>query len=1088
MKRILLLFALLLVVGAKVFAQTHVVTGKVTDENGQGYPGAGITIKGTQLGTVTDVNGDFSVDVPDANHQLVIQAVGYATQTVTETGAPVMVKLQPTAKQLEGAVVTALGVKREKRELGYSTTTVDAEDLTAGQNTSAISGLSGKVAGANISSSTGGPGGDVRIVLRGEKSITKDNNALIIIDGVIMNNYDRTSDASGLAQIDFGNSANDLDPDEIESITVLEGPAAAALYGAAGANGALMITTKAGKHTGTKKGKMDVTFKTTYTLSDVLKYPEYQTQFGQGAPGVTDDRPDNFSWGPKFDGQLAPWGQIIDGKQQVKPYSAISSTPMNQFFNRGTNLTNFVSLSGGTETSTYYLSLNSLNSAGIIPNTGNNKYSIRFNGHTELTNNFYSDVNINYISSNSRAASQGQSTGGIMQSLLQVPVDIPIGPLKNLNNKFNSMDFIDSTGTHRFGYFGDFAANPYWMAQNYVNTNKTDKVLGDLKVGYKKGDFNVYDRVGLDMSDDRSSYETPYLYSVPVDQTSYYPSYPYTNYPGGYQQNLYTGVRFYNDLIGNYAHSLSDNFGINATLGNSTILSNDESLISTINPKTNGLVVPGFYNFTNNTGPVTVNNYLTQYRTQAIYADLRFNFQKELFLEVTGRNEWSSTLAAPNNSYFYPGANASWVFTERIKDADFKKILNYGKVRIGTAGVSRDAIAYKNNPALYSQAPISSGFGTIQPPFNAIPAYQIQSSFGDHNLKPELTREYEFGTDLSFLKDRLTLSFTYYNDLTHQLITDVPVPPSSGYLSNTINLGDVRNSGEELSIKGTPISTKWGLKWDLYGTYTHNVNNVESLSGNVSQITIGGFSGMGIVAAVGHPMGTFYAADISYEHDATGWHPIIDPASGLPVPTAKPVLRGSYQPKFIASWGSDLTYKGFKLHFLFTTKQGGQYYSQNKSLMDFTGASVESAAGNRTNAYWPNSVYVQTGTGTSTTPAVYVANNAANNGTKYVPYNYWVTQVGQNNLPAQNLVDASYIRLQEAALGYKIPSRYYSRSPFGALEAGVFGNNLILWTPKSNKYDDPEENTSGATSNGQGFNFSATPSVRNYGFYIKANF
>ncbi len=407
---------------------------------------------------------------------------------------------------------------------------------------------------------------------------------------------------------------------------------------------------------------------------------------------------------------------------------------------------------------------------------------------------------------------------------------------------------------------------------------------------------------------------------------------------------------------------------------------------------------------------------------------------------------------------------------------------------MGVAGVSSDALAYANNAAFYSQQPIRSGFGSVVSPFNSIPTYQINSTFGDANLKPELTREFEVGTDLSFLKNRLTISFTYYDDLTHNLITAVPTPPSSGYSFNFINVGDISNKGEELAIRGTPISTKWGLKWDLFGTYTHNVNDVVSLTNGVSQITVGGYNGMGIVAAVGHPYGTFYASDVSYEHDASGWHPIVDQTTGLPVPTAKPVLRGSFQPKFQASWGTDLSYKGFKLHLLFTTKQGGEFYDQNKNLMDFVGSSLESTVNNRNPLYFANSVYVQKGTGTATTAPVYVANNANNNGTKYTAYNYYEGQLGSGIIPAQDLVDASYVRLQEASLGYKIPQKYYSKSPFGSLEAGIFGNNLLLWTPKSNKYDDPEENTSGATANGQGFNFSANPSLRNYGVYLKVTF
>ncbi len=1085
MKRIVLLVTLLLTVGLHAFAQTRNVTGKIQDENGQGYPGAGITVKGTQIGTVSDVNGDFTLEVPDGKNTFVIQAVGYGTKTVTDEGASIVVKLQPTAKQLEGSVVTALAFKREKRELGYATTTLNNDELTSGQNTSAISGLAGKVAGANITSSTGGPGGSTRIVLRGEKSILKNNNALIVIDGVIINNYDRTQDASGLAQVDFGNSANDIDPDEIESMSVLEGPAAAALYGAAGANGAIMITTKAGKRNPSKDGKaskMDITYKASYTQSDILKYADVQHQFGQGNlyGGVADDRRENFSWGYQFDGHLRPWGQIIDGKQLVKPYSDQPNN-IKSFFNHGKDLNNFVSVSGGTETSTYYLSLSSVNSTGLVPNTFYNKYSVRFNGTTQLSNNFYSGINLNYINTYSRAENSGQGTGSVVDALYEVARDIPIWELKNYNDPshFYSMQYYDKDGIERYGYYGAYYKNPYWVAKNYDNRNKSDRVLGDFKVGYKKGDFNVYDRAGVDVTADRSRYNTPVLNSQPTE-SPFYDGLTYTN-SGGYSQNSYNGFRFTNDLIFTFTHQLSSNFGMNATAGHNMSMSSDESLTGTIDPGTNGLVIPNYYSLTNNKGPVAASNTLTQRRVVGVYADLTFNYQRELFLEVTGRNDWSSSLISGHNSYFYPSLNASWVFTERMKGPVKDKVLNYGKVRFGVAGVGNDAIPYANNNAGYSQSAISSGFGSIVPPFNGVPAYQINGTFGDNKLKPEQTRSYEVGTDLSFFKDRLSTSFTYYYSLTHDLITAVPVPTSSGYNFSYVNVGSISNRGIELSMRGAPISTKYGLKWELFGTLSKNKSNVESLTGGVDNVVLGGYSGMSITAAVGRPYGTFYAADISYEKDpATGkWHAIVDKNTGLPVATSKPVYKGTYNPDFIASWGTDLTYKGLKLHVLFTTKQGGQFYSRNKSNMDFNGTSVESTINNRNPLVWANSVNNIAPAGA--TP-IYQTNT-----TKYSPYDYYVNDAPQN-LPAQNLINATYIKLQELALSYKIPAKYYSKSPFGSLEAGIFGNNLIIWTAKSNQYDDPEETSSGAAGNAQGFNYTARPSMRNYGGYIKVTF
>jgi TonB-linked SusC/RagA family outer membrane protein len=908
--------------------------------------------------------------------------------------------------------------------------------------------------------------------LRGEKSILKNNNALFVVDGVITNNYDRTL-SNELSQVDFGNSANDIDPDEIESITVLEGPAAAALYGERGAMGAVMITTKKGKrHEGTSKNsKLDVTIKTTFTQFDILKFADLQHQYGQGNiyQGIADDRRENFSWGLPFDNALRPWGQIIDGKQLIKPYSDQPNN-VKSFFNHGQDLNNYVGISGGSENSTYFLSLNSLNSNGAIPNTFYNKYSVRFNASTQLSNNFYSSINVNYVNTYSRAANGGQASGSVMDNLNETARDIPIWELKDLNNKYYSQQYIDTAGVERYGNYGAYYKNPYWVAKNYDNRNRSDRVLGDINFGFKKGSFNVVNRLGVDVASDRSTYKTPNLNATAVD-----PFYASLNFlsPGGLSQFNTNFLNLNNDLMVTYIHSLSRNFGINALVGHNASITQSESLDASIDPGSNGLVIPNYYYFSNNVGPVTVGNPINKRRSHGVYADVKFNFQRELFLELTGRNEWSSTLPFDHNSYFYPGANVSWAFTERLNGTKFKKnVLNYGKLRFAASGVGSSGIAYANNPAGYNQYAIASGFGTIQPPFNGIPGFSIASSFGSPNLKPERTREVEFGTELSFLNDRLNGTFTYYSNTTVDLITLAPIPSSTGYESHYINVGDITNKGVEVSMRGTPIKTKWGLTWDLFATYTHNKNNVERLSAGLDNVTLGGYNGLAIVAAAGHPLGTFYGADIQYWNG----HAVVDPTTGLPVATTKPVYRGSYQPRFIASWGTDLSWKGLKLHMLFTCKQGGQFFSRTKMNMDFNGTSQETTVNGRNPYVWNNSVYNVAGTDQ------YIKNT-----TQFSPYNYY-TNIEGTNLPAQGLVDAGYVRLQEASLSYKIPTKYYKRSPFGQLEAGIFGTNLLLWTSKSNKYDDPEQTSAGAGGNGQGFNYTAYPSVRNYGISVKATF
>jgi len=1072
MKKIYLLLAILLATGFQVFAQTHLVKGRVLDETGQGYPGAGVSVKGTQIGTVTDVDGNFQLNIPDDNNTLVIMAVGYNRQEVKVTGGALTVRITQATHELQGAVVTALAIKREKRELGYSASTISNQDLTSGNNTSALSAIQGKTAGANITSSTGGPGGSTRVVLRGEKSISGSNNALMVVDGVIINNTNRIS-TNSLEQNDFGNSGNDINPDDIESITVLKGPAAAALYGSQAANGAIMITTKSGKNRKDTK-KTEITVKSSYTLSDVLKYPDLQHTYGQGNiyAGIADDRRENFSWGLPFDGQLRPWGQEINGTQKVKPYSDQPNN-IKDFFNKGKTAENYISLAGGDEKSTYFVSLNALNNTGIVPNTYYDKYSIRFNGSTQLANNFYSSVNVNYIHIDQRIGSAGQATGSFWDNLLQTPRDIPIAELKNLNDVFNSYGYTDAQGVQRYGYYGAYTNNPYWIAQNFVNRGNTDRVIGSATIGYKSGDrFNIFDRIGADVTSDRFSFETPKINLQSFDPL-------YTDNPkviqGGYEQSATSNMLINNDLIADYSKPLSDNIGMDLLAGNNLQVSNYTNMDANIDPKTNGLVVPGYYNLQNSQGPVIANNTTQQYKTIGLYGDFKLNYRQTLFLELTARNDWTSTLSENFRSYFYPSISTSWVFTEGMHGKFKDNVLSYGKLRASYASVGHGANPYDNNNPAYIATTAKTGFGSVIFPFNGQPGYTFQNFIGDPNLRPERTNSWEIGTDLSFFKNRISVEFTYYNSHTiDQIIATLPTAPSSGFTSQVLNVGDVQNKGIELGLRVTPISTPSGFRWELYGTYYQNNNEVLSLTNGSSQLVIGGYNGLNISAAVGHPYGAFYAIDL--QRDPQG-HVIIDPATGLPLSTPNPVYKGTYQPRFIASWGTNLSYKGFTLNVLFTTKQGGYFFSRDKEITDFNGTAAET--GNRATQYFANSVYYDNTTGK------YVTNDAAHNGTMYRPYDYFTTTT--QTLAGVHILDASYVKLQEASIYYTIPEKYLHRTPFGGLSVGIFGNNLFIWTAKDNKYDDPEVSSGGA-SNEQGFNFSSQPSLRNYGASVKITF
>lgn len=1068
MKRILLLLVVLLAVGVEAaLAQARRVSGKVLDEKNVGLPGAGILVKGTQTGTVTDIDGNFQLDVPQGSNTLVIQSVGYVTQEVAVGSGAITVRMQPASRELTGTVVTALAVRREKRDIGYSATTLTSDDLNSANQVNPLSAIQGKTAGVNITSTTGGPGSSTRVVLRGEKSVNGSNNALIVIDGVPMNNASRDLGRDERSQIDFGNRGNDVNPEDIESITVLKGPAAAALYGSQAANGAIMITTKSGR--GRKAtGKTSVTYQTSYTLSNVLKLPDFQNKYGQGdVDNVADDRRENFSWGLPFDGQYRPWGQVINGQQKTKPYSAIPDNVKN-FFNTGTTWENNVSLGGSTDKGSYYLSLNSVNNNGVIPNTFFDKYSIRLNAAMDLPNKMYSNINLNYINIYSRVEETGQGQGSIYDNVLQQPRDIPITELKNLNDPFNAYGATDALGVAHYGYYGAYTDNPYFLADKVDNRNRTDHIVGSTVIGIRpNSNWDIFDRVGVDYVSDHTTEKQPKYDYVPYDP--FYVSAGQTQNRtsnGGFFNGTSTSLNFYNDFIVNYTKQLSEDFGFTGLAGVNFQSSRITVLSGNIDYQTNGLVIPDYYNLNNNQGPIDVVDNVTQVRQVGLYGSARIDYRRMIFLELTGRNDWSSTLAASNRAFFYPSTSLSWVFTENMKGNFKDKILTYGKLRASYASVGNGALAYQNNNPAYISSVAATGFGQVKFPFNGTTGFGFTNVIGNTQLRPERTNSYEVGVELGFANGRASLEATYYNNLSIDQIISVPTPPSSGFTSRVVNLGDISNKGVELAARVTPIATRTGFRWELFGTYTKNTNKVERLAEGVNQIAFGGISGMTVTATVGKPFGAFYGTDVATDPQG---HVIVDSATGMPRIGANTVYKGTYQPRFIASWGTTLKYKGFALNVLFDTKQGGVFFSRTKDIMDFNGTAAETEK--RDDYVFPNSVYVNS-------QGQYVTNT-----TEFHPYD-WYTNV----IPAgQHIVDASYVKLREASLYYTLPEQWLKRTFFGGVQVGVFGNNLFIWTAKDNKYSDPEMNSGGAT-NLQGFDYTSRPSLRNYGATVRVTF
>jgi len=1054
----------------QVFAQDRTVSGTVTGkDDGQPIPGVTVKVKGSNIGTQTNSAGKFTLSVPP-DAILVFSFISYATteQRVPVSGV-VNVGLSTEARGLSEVVVTSEGINREKRTLGYSAPTVSNAELTEGGNPSALTSLTGRIAGANITSTSNTPGGSTRIVLRGGSSITGDNQALLVVDGVPIDNSSIIGGASSLTAVDFGNRGNDIDPNDIASITVLKGPAAAALYGSRASNGALMITTKSGAKNGKK---LEITLNSTNTLSSVLKLPTFQNEYGQGymsgsatSPGYVsgiNDASDNFSWGGPFNGKEEPWGQDIDGVTQTKPYSALPNN-IKDFFKTGFAADNNLGIASGDEKNSFYLAINSLNSSGVFPSNDNyNKYGVRFNGKATLANNFTASVNFNYNKIQANTPSGGQGANGIWNNLMQTPRDIPINTMGNISNKYDGYNSLTNT----YGFYGAFTVNPYYILQNFTNLDDVNRVTGDVNLAYKPFSWlNIVERVGVDTYSDRRKLIAPKYNFEPADESGSGLWGPINN-NGSYEVDQINVSEVVHDLMVTATHKFGDDFNTSLLLGNN-IRERSVSSNYTSTNTSGGLVVPGWYNLENSNGPVDViTDDIDIRRLVGFYADLNLSYKDYLFLEGTVRNDRSSTLPLDNYSYYYPSVSGSFVFSELLKNNSSFDFLSYGKLRSSFAQVGSDTDPYQLTTT-YAKTTVNGSFGNTTFPFGNVPAYQIGSTLGNSTLQPEKTSSFEIGTELAFLQSRLSFDFSYYiNDSKNQILS-IPIPNSTGYSFSVVNAGEIQNKGIELTVSGTPIKTT-DVTWNLFGTFTKNNSDVLSLPNGVSQVVIGGFGGMAIVAAKGMPYGEFYA--VTNQTDAQG-RTIINQATGQPMPTTEAKYLGSYDPKFQTSLGTDLKYKNFTLSVLFDVKHGGVLYSDTKSLVDFVGTGIETG-GPRFGQPFPNSVY-QNSSGQS----------VPNTKIPYSVYTYYTSVIPTG----MDVIDASYIKMRSASISYTLTRDQLKSLPFGALTIGVFGNNLFLWTPKSNAYVDPEVNSSGA-GNEQGLDFAANPSVRNYGINLKVSF
>ncbi len=1045
-----------------VFAQDRSISGTVTSaEDGTGIPGVNIIVKGTATGTVTDSDGKYTLSVPASGGSLIFSFIGYSSQEVPIDGKNTFdIQMQLDAKQLGEVVVTAQGIETSTKSLGYSVQKLNNEQLVQGRTASVLSSLQGKLAGVQVSGGSGAPGSSTKVIIRGFTSLTGGNNPLYVVDGVPVDNS--FTGSTGLSSaVDYGSRINDINPEDIESLTVLKGAAATTLYGSRAASGVVIITTKKGKDAALLGKKAEVTFASSLMMEDPLKLPTFQNKFGQGFFGSTRDfLNENTSWGSRFDGEVRQWGRAIDNQQRIKPFVALPDN-VKDFFETGKTYTNSVSLQGGNAVSNYYVSYANVNADGIMPTDADsykrNTLSVR--GATTLTNKISSSASLNYARTESSFVPSGQG-GSVWNQILQTPRDISLLELEDLDNKFNNLE----------GYYSEFTINPWNALKNYGSNAVIDRLYGNVEVGYKAADWlNFTARIGSDFAT--------------TEQLDYQPKQVITGVnsgrsnPGNFAITNIYNRQFNADFLGNFSKDLSQAINLSGLVG----LNINERQTKNLTTQINDLVIPGYYNIGNSANSPTATTFPTSNRRLVgVFAQANLSYKDYLFLSLSGRNDWSSTLPEGNRGFFYPGVNLGFDVTTALGVES--STISYAKLRASWAQAGKDAPPYQI-VSTFNQAGITDGFTFLNAPFaQSIPAYEVSGQIGNANLQPEISTEVELGADLRFLNNRLGLDATIYQRDVKDNILPVPVAASSGYGAQVLNIAKLRNKGIELLLTATPVMIN-SFKWDVSVNWSKNVSEVLDLGGP-SQITLGGIGGNSLIARVGGPM--FEIEGNLPLRDAQGR--IVVNAAGQPLANPNQQVVGSTQYRFVGGLTNRFSYKGISLSSTFDIRNGGVLYSRTANLGYFSGTAPATTYNDRNPFIVPNSgLQVVDANGDAVLDEdgfpVTVENTTAIYNTNGAHQTYW--QTGGTRMDKAFLVSKSYVKLRELVLAYSIPKALLERTPFGNIDISLIGRNLFVWVPKENVFIDPEQTTFGNDLASEWGEFGASPTTRSYGFNIR---
>ncbi|WNJ20516.1 SusC/RagA family TonB-linked outer membrane protein [Pontibacter sp. G13] len=1039
MKKVLSFLVFSLLISGMAWAQST-ISGRVTDK-ATGLPMEGVTIllAGTTQGVLTDAAGAYSLEVPAEVKELVVSYINYKPLTIEMTGQTSLdIQLEEDLLQLDEVVVTALGVSREKKSLGYSIQDVDGSELVNSGEVNVVQSLSGKAAGIQVVGSSGTPGASSKILIRGASTFTGENQPLFVVDGVPIDNSTDQSEGEdypfndNLQGVNNSNRAIDINPDDIESVSILKGPAAAALYGVRAGNGAIIITTKRGK-----AGRTTVNFRSTLEISQVNKMPELQDEWAQGnynADGVPvfntfDPGPDNL-YGTADDvsaGTSASWGPKISDSTNLQAYDNVGD-----FFQNAVSSSSNLSVAGGTENASFRLSLGFLDQTGVVPNTSFNRASIRLASDVKVNDQIKVGATIGYINSGGNRAQNGSNLSGVMLTLSRTPASFNLAGT-------GEEGYLYPNGQQRQYFF--VYDNPYFTAYKNPFTDQVDRLMGNIYAEYKPLDWlSVTYRLGTDTYTDQRNQ----IWALGAWNPANAPL-------GEIWDNTLRSRELYSDLLVRAKYDFTDDLTAELTLGNNLWEKYTQNLFS----RGRNISIPGFYNYSN-TNDLYVSEVEETQRTAAFFFDANVSFKEMLYLQLTGRNEWASTFGPAKDNFFYPAANLSFVFSELIPD---NEILSFGKVRfaIAQAGINPDPYLTRT---LYTPPFFTDGFTNgISFPYLAQSGFGFATTLGNANLRPEKVTSTELGFDLRFFLGRLGLDVTLYDQKSEDLLITRPLAGSSGFRFIFGNFGSMRNRGIEAVITGTPVKTD-NFSWDIGVNFTRNVNEVLSLADGVEELSIeSAFSSIGSFAIVGQPYGALYST--KWERTEDG-QLLIDETDGLPIVAAERGNVGNPYPDWLAGIRNTLTYKGFSATALLDIRQGGDVWCGTCARLNRLGRTEASA--DRERDYVIEGV-IENADGT------FRANDIAIDA-----QTYYQNYLGDAGAAVENAVfDGSWIRLREVSLNYRTAiNTKFLRS----LTVSLSGRNLWLSTDYPGV--DPETSLLGAESNVNGFDYFNMPSTKSY--------